>query len=133
MRSPAMRTMGKRAQLRWFVTFVFLIFASFTIPTHAKQKTDTAAAAAADDSSKGDPILKAMREELERSKAKLKMDNVAAPYYIEYRLSDVDEYDAEAAFGGLRQDQRVHARSVRVVVRVGTYKQDSYYGPEGEV
>ena len=76
-----------------------------------------------------DPILKAMREELDRSKLHLKMDNVAAPYYIEYRLSDVHQYDAEAVFGALRQDQHVHARTVRVVVRVGDYKQDSYYGP----
>ena len=29
----------------------------------------------------------------------------------------------------LRQDQRTHGRSLRVVVRVGDYKQDSYYGP----
>jgi predicted Zn-dependent protease len=70
-----------------------------------------------------------MQQELDRSKSKLKMDNVPAPYYIEYRLSDVDEYDAEAAFGALRQQQRFRGRSVRVVVRVGDYKQDSYYGP----
>ena len=76
-----------------------------------------------------DPVLKAMREELDRSKSQLKMDNVPAPYYIEYRLSDVEEFSAEAAFGALRQDQRGHARSLRVVVRVGDYKQDSYYGP----
>lgn len=76
-----------------------------------------------------DPILKAMREELDRSKLHLKMDNVAPPYYIEYRLSDVHQFDAEAVFGALRQDQKVHARTVRVVVRVGDYKQDSYYGP----
>jgi TldD protein len=70
-----------------------------------------------------------MQEELNRSKSKLKIDNVPAPYYIEYRLSDVDEYSLEAAFGGLRQEQRFHGRSVRVVVRVGDYKLDSYYGP----
>ncbi|MGH9560858.1 MAG: metallopeptidase TldD-related protein, partial [Terracidiphilus sp.] len=75
------------------------------------------------------PLLEAMRGELDRSRSKLKMDNVPAPYYIEYRLSDIDEYDAEAAFGALRQEQRFHVRSVRVVVRVGDYKQDSYYGP----
>ena len=74
-------------------------------------------------------LLQAMRDELDRSKSQLKMENVPAPYYIEYRLSDSDEYDAEAAFGALRLDQRVHARSIRVVVRVGDYKQDSYYGP----
>jgi TldD protein len=80
-------------------------------------------------SASSDPLLAAMQQELDRSKTKLKMDNVPAPYYIEYRLSDIDEYDAEAAFGALRQDQRFHGRSVRVVVRVGDYKQDSYYGP----
>ncbi len=76
-----------------------------------------------------DPVIGSMREELERSKSHVKMDNVSAPYYIEYRLSDVQEYTAEATFGALREDQRVHVRSVRVVVRVGDYKQDSYYGP----
>jgi TldD protein len=76
-----------------------------------------------------DPVLKAMREELDRSKSQLKMEKVAAPYYIEYRISDVEEWDLEAAFGALRQDQRVHGRTARVVVRVGDYKQDSYYGP----
>lgn len=76
-----------------------------------------------------DPILSVMQIELERSKSNLKMENVPAPYYIEYRLADIDQYNAEAAFGALRESQRVHARSVRVVVRVGDYKQDSYYGP----
>ena len=76
-----------------------------------------------------DPVLSAMREELERSKSHVKMDDVSAPYYIEYRLSDVQEYNAEATFGALRENQSVHVRSIRVVVRVGDYKQDSYYGP----
>lgn len=76
-----------------------------------------------------DPLLKAMREELDRSKSQLKMENIAPPYYIEYRICDVEEWNAEAAFGALREDQKVHGRSARVVVRVGDYKQDSYYGP----
>ncbi|MGB8523244.1 MAG: metallopeptidase TldD-related protein [Candidatus Acidiferrales bacterium] len=76
-----------------------------------------------------DPVISAMLEELERSKSHVKIDNVSAPYYIEYQLSDVQEYTAEATFGALREDQRVHVRNVRVVVRVGDYKQDSYYGP----
>ena len=60
-----------------------------------------------------DPVLKAMREELERSKSQLKMERVAAPYYIEYRISDVEEWDLEAAFGALRQDQKIHGRTAR--------------------
>jgi hypothetical protein len=56
------------------------------------------------------------------------MDQVAPPYYIEYRVNDVDDYAAEAAYGALRENQRVRYRVLRVVVRIGDYKQDSYYG-----
>jgi TldD protein len=76
----------------------------------------------------GDALLEALLTELDRSKAQLKMDQVAPPYYIEYRVNDVDDYAAEAAFGALRENQRVRYRVLRVVVRIGDYKQDSYYG-----
>jgi len=75
----------------------------------------------------GDTLLEALLTELNRSKAQLKMDQVAAPYYIEYRVNDVDEYQTEAAFGAVRESQRVRYRILRVVVRIGDYKQDSYY------
>jgi TldD protein len=93
------------------------------LPAPAQQKDAKAASVSSD------PLLQAMREELARSKSQLKMDNVPPPYYIEYRLTDIDYYEAEAAFGALRQSQRSRSRSARVVVRVGDYKQDSYYGP----
>jgi len=95
----------------------------------AQQPAKPATSATSSSDASADPLLQAMRQELDRSKAKLKLDNVPPPYYIEYRLSDVSEYDAEAAFGALREEQNFHGRSVRVVVRVGDYKQDSYYGP----
>ena len=81
-----------------------------------------------------DVLLRALKEEMERSKAKLKMDNVAAPYYIEYRVTELDAFDASAVFGALRSQQRGSGRFLRVVVRIGDYKQDSYYGTgEGAV
>jgi TldD protein len=128
-----MSATGRRSLRLSSFTFLLIvgfltIFIACSAPMRAQQKSAAAAANPSQAVSR-DPILKAMREELDRSKSQLKMDNVSAPYYIEYRLSDVDEYDAEAAFGALRQDQRGHARSLRVVVRVGDYKQDSYYGP----
>jgi TldD protein len=83
--------------------------------------------AAARIAANGDPLLEALLVELDRSRAQLKMDEVARPYYIEYRVNDVDEYQAEAAFGALRENQRVRYRVLRVVVRIGDYKQDSYY------
>src|SRR5215470_2998854 len=78
-----------------------------------------------------DTVLQAMQMEMARSKAKLKLEQMAAPYYIEYRVAELDEVAAEAAFGAVRANSRNHLRLVRVVVRVGDYKQDSYFG-QGE-
>ncbi len=75
-----------------------------------------------------DVVLRALRAEMERSKAKLKLDNVQAPYFIEYRVTDLDIVEATAVFGALRSQQHMHGRLLRVVVRIGDYKQDSFYG-----
>lgn len=92
------------------------------------ESPDAAAMAAAHVAAKGDALLEALLTELDRSKAQLKMDGVQPPYYIEYRVSDVDDYSAEAAFGALRDTQRYRVRVIRAVVRIGDYKQDSYFG-----
>ena len=90
--------------------------------------------ARAANSASGDVVLRALREEMERSKASLKLENVPAPYYIEYRVTEIDQLDASAVFGALRQQQREHGRLFRVVVRVGDYKQDSFFGTgEGNI
>jgi len=94
---------------------------------HAEDGDAAKSLAAAHAAANGDPLLEALLTELERSKAQLKMDQVATPYYIEYRVSDVEEFLAEAAYGALRENQSVHVRLMRVVVRVGDYKQDSYF------
>jgi predicted Zn-dependent protease len=109
-------------------SFGLMFFAALG-PRVAAQEKPAQGAAPLSATVAADPVLKAMREELDRSKAHLKMDKIGAPYYIEYRIADVEEWDAEAAFGALRQDQKVRGRSARVVVRVGDYKLDSYYGP----
>ena len=97
-------------------------------PRHAGTEDAASASAAAHAAANGDALLEALLTELDRSKAQLKMDQVQPPYYIEYRVNDVDEYAAEATFGALRDHQRIHVRVLRVVVRVGDYKQDSYFG-----
>ena len=97
------------------------LFCALSASAHAANNSD-------------DTLLRALKEEMERSKAKLKMENVAAPYYIEYRVTDIDAFDASATFGALRSQQRGSGRFLRVVVRIGDYKQDSYYGTgEGSV
>jgi len=96
--------------------------------TDAAETAPDAAMIAAHAAAKGDGLLEALLMELDRSKAQLKMDQVQAPYYVEYRVNEVEDFGAEAAFGALRENQHIHVRVLRVVVRVGDYKQDSYFG-----
>ncbi len=91
-----------------------------------------AAASAGSPAASADPVLAAMLAEMERSKTQLKMDNLPAPYYVEYHVADVDEFDAEAAFGALLFSGRTQGATLRVVVRVGDYKQDSYAPGAGQ-
>jgi TldD protein len=122
-----MTTLKKR--LAWIAAL--LMGLSATRPALASDGDDSStsnlATAAAHDAAKGDPLLEALLAELDRSKAQLKMAQVKEPYYIEYRVNDVEGIDAEAAFGALRDSQRSRLRVLRVVVRLGDYKQDSYY------
>ncbi len=108
--------------------------ALFAVTTLAILLCGLAVPACATDSTSGDVVLRALREEMERSKAKLKLDNVPAPYYIEYRVTEIDQVEASAVFGAMRSQQHDRGRLLRVVVRVGDYKQDSYVGTgEGTV
>jgi len=111
-----------------FALAAISVAATYALPAPRKEAKTADVMAAARAAANGDPLLEALLTELERSKTQLKMDQVPAPYYIEYRVSDIQQFIAEAAFGALRQRQNIHVRLLRVVVRVGDYKQDSYFG-----
>jgi predicted Zn-dependent protease len=68
-----------------------------------------------------------MLQELERSKAQLKMEDVPPPFYIEYRVLDSDDYQLQAEFGSAQFERRGRFRFAHVVVRVGDYHMDSYF------
>ena len=76
-----------------------------------------------------DPVLSAMKAELERSKSQLKLSQMQAPYYIEYSVTDSDVYSAAATFGALGYENRIRARLLTVNVRVGNYKHDNTLMP----
>src|SRR5258708_12096574 len=63
--------------------------------------TPDAVMVAAHAAAKGDGLLEALLTELDRSKAQLKMDQGRAPYYIEYRLTEVDDLPPKAAYHSL--------------------------------
>jgi TldD protein len=81
--------------------------------------------AAAESSSQGnDPLLNAMKQELDREKGLL-LPGMQRPYFIEYRLDDINTYEAVANYGALTQEVSNHQRIIRVTVRIGDYTMDS--------
>jgi predicted Zn-dependent protease len=50
---------------------------------------------------------------------------MSAPYFIDYRVVDIDDWEADTAFGGVRSESRSRIRFLLVRVRLGDYKQDS--------
>jgi len=108
-----------------FVASFFAVRAPGSSEPAARQAKGSSSASASSISS--DPVLQAMQEELERSRAQLKMENVPAPFYIEYRVVDTDDYQLQSEFGSTESERRGRFRFARVVVRVGDYHLDSFY------
>ena len=47
----------------------------------------------------GDPVLKAMLAELRRSQEKLQLEQLQRPYYIDYQVTELQDYMASAVLG----------------------------------
>jgi predicted Zn-dependent protease len=75
-----------------------------------------------------DPVLKAMLDELDRSMGQLQLKGFEKPFFIQYRIEEVDDYTTKAEFGASEGAQHGHERVARVTVRVGDYKTDSSGG-----
>ena len=77
-----------------------------------------------------DQTLRAMRDEMARAKSRLELkipgtDKPVRPYYVEYRLLDLDVREVVAEFGTLLTSTHTRNRFMNVGARVGTYKLDS--------
>jgi predicted Zn-dependent protease len=75
-----------------------------------------------------DPVLKAMLTELDRSKSDLQLKDFAKPFFIQYRIEDVDDFTTRAEFGASEGSDHRRQRVARITVRVGDYKNDSSGG-----
>jgi TldD protein len=96
-----------------------------------------------------DHTLQAMRDEMERAKTRLELkipniDQPVRPYYVEYRLLDLDVREVVAEYGTLLSSTHTRNRFMDVEARVGSYKLDSsnfvgedafrgFIGPTGSV
>jgi predicted Zn-dependent protease len=112
--------------MRRFFSFTFALLISLSVVAKADDHVATPAAPIAINDH-GDPVLKAMVAELKRSQEKLQLGQLQRPYYIDYQVTELRDYVVDATLGALRNDQANAGRLVRVVVRIGDYKQDSYF------
>jgi TldD protein len=87
--------------------------------------TVTCCAAAEKPTTVSDPLLRAMQTELDREKTLLLLPGMQRPYFIEYRLDDLNSYEAVANYGALTREEAGRQRIVRVTVRIGDYAFDS--------
>jgi predicted Zn-dependent protease len=101
---------------------VGLILAVFLTSTGIAQAQPTRADA------EKDPILSAMLTELDRSMSQLELPGFAKPFFIQYRIEEVDDFQTKAEFGASEGAGRLRQRVARVTVRVGDYKTDSSGG-----
>jgi len=99
--------------------------------------------------SDNDHTLQAMRDEMARAKSRLELaippsNQPVKPYYVEYRLLDMDIREITAEFGALVSTNHSRTRLMNVGARVGDYKLDSsnfigdenfrgFIGPSGSV
>lgn len=65
-----------------------------------------------------DPVLRALRDELDRSKS-LRLPGVEAPYYIEFGLDELETFVTAATMGATVRTNENRTRVPRVQVRVG--------------
>lgn len=70
-------------------------------------------------------ILKAMEQELLRSKDKLKYQDFEKPYFIAYRVDSDNKYRLRAKYGSILTSYFWPMRSIYAEVRIGNYKFDS--------
>jgi TldD protein len=104
------------------------IFASLTIAVAGLAPFP--AVAAPQETQDKDQTLRAMRDEMARSKTRLELkmpgtDQTVRPYYVEYRLLDLDVKEIVAQFGTLLSSNHTRNRFMNVQARVGSYKMDS--------
>ena len=112
---------------------VFALLATLAFPVAAFAAHDKNASAAAKllapqapvPETESDQTLRAMHDEMERSRTRLQLPGVDKPFYIEYRLLDIDVRSVTSSFGALIASNDTRNRFMSIDVRVGDYHLDS--------
>lgn len=70
-------------------------------------------------------ILRAMRDEINRSMSQLKLESLERPYFVEYTITITDNFNASAKLGNLISRSNNKEVSLDVGIRVGNYALDN--------
>jgi predicted Zn-dependent protease len=104
----------RRAVLPTFLALTTLSGFAAAAPPPVEKTADTRLA-----------VLSAMKDELARSKKRLRMPGEEGPYFIRYLVREYDDYDMQARFGAMMENSYQQVRQGAVEVRVGDYKFDN--------
>jgi len=86
----------------WFSAWFMVSSALISIGTGSQDAAIlTATQARPAPAAANDPVLKAMGDELDRSIAQLKLNDLDKPYFIQYIVYDDEDFTASATFGAL--------------------------------
>ena len=120
--------------MRKIATIISFWALAFSLPAFAAHKKSTSAGAPAastlqppaiQQAADNDQTLRAMHDEMERNRARLQLPGVEKPFYLEYRLLDVDVRAVTASFGNLVSSTTTRNRLMSVDARIGDYHLDS--------
>jgi predicted Zn-dependent protease len=109
---------------RFLTQLLLAVALVFSAPSSRAAAQDTK------DAKDNDQTLRAMRDEMARAKTRLEIkipgaDEPVRPYYVEYRLLDLDFREISGEFGALVSSNHARNRFMDVEARVGNYKLDS--------
>ena len=117
--------------MRKISVIALLAALAFPVAAFAAHDKNTSAAAklvapqAPIPETESDQTLRAMHDEMERSRTRLQLPGVDKPFYIEYRLLDIDVRSVTSSFGALIASNDTRNRFMSIDVRVGDYHLDS--------
>jgi TldD protein len=115
--------------VRKIATFILLAAFVFVLPAAAHTKRASARTTAGGNVSPqaadNDQTLRAMRDEMERNRSRLQLPGVERPFYLEYRLLDIDVRSVTASFDDIISSTTTRNRIMSVDARIGNYHLDS--------
>lgn len=78
-------------------------------------------------------LLKAMRDEMERTLERLKLEDLATPYFVAFTALETHSLEIDGSFGAIERPRQAGTRRVQVEVRAGSREFDDahFVGSQG--